>query len=97
MPGDKVLYPKFPLIWSEAKEEFTVNFECDVVDATEIQVKVKAYAASTDNIRWNKLTPPEQQNTLRHLNGKWVDKSKVQVILDEKQIRDIKLDKLLED
>jgi len=82
---DKVLYPNYGLVWTEQKEEFTVNFECDVLEVSEKKAKIRPYAASSSNKRWNDLSDDDKNDpkgTFRHIYEKWVPLEKLELIID---------------
>ena len=82
---DKVIYPKYPLIWTAEKEDFTVDYECDVLEVSEKKAKIRPYTASSSNKKWNDLPAEEKTDpngTFRHVYEKWVPLEKLELIID---------------
>ena len=72
---------------------FRVDFEVNILDVSQTQIKVSAYDYSTnDNYPGD---PKNKQNIIDFFQNQWIDKSKAELILSDGQLRDIKLNKIL--
>lgn len=91
LPGNKCLIYEYGL--QKGKESFKVNYEVEILEVTPTKLKVKAYDfTSTDSIGTD---PSNKQAIIDFLNGKWVNKSSAQIILDDSHIRELKLSQIL--
>ena len=91
-PGSKGLLNDFSLSHSPSKTNFSVDYEVEVIDVSETQVKVNAI-----DYQSNDKFAKDQKNRQRiidFLQGHWVDKSMVQIIIDESHKRHLKLEEL---
>lgn len=94
-PGDKVIYPDYGLCYNpktDKEQSFKVTYELEVLDTSKGKVKVKAIDfTSTDAIAKD---PKNKQGIIDFMRDKWVNKSEIELIVDESIKRDIKLRKL---
>lgn len=91
-PGSKGLLNDFALSHSPSKTNFSVDYEVEVIDVSETQVKVNAIDYQS-NDKFAK-DQKNRQGIIDFLQGHWVDKSKVQIIIDESHKRHLKLEEL---
>lgn len=91
-PGSKGLLNNYQLIHTPTKTTFYVSYEVEVVDVSEDQLKVNAlsYQSNDDYAK----DPKNRQAIIGFLQGRWVNKSEVQIIIDESHKRHLKLEEL---
>lgn len=92
--GDKAIYPDFPLVWTKDKEKFTVTYEVEIVEVSDKKVKIKGIDYTTDNKRAQ--DPTAKAGVLDHISDKWFNKSEIELIVDDRKLRDIKLSEILD-
>ena len=93
IPGGRALLRDFGLNAQGGKIVFRVDFEVNILDVSQTQIKVSAYDYSTnDNYPGD---PKNKQNIIDFFQNQWIDKSKAELILSDGQLRDIKLNKIL--
>ena len=93
VPGSKVLIPGYELV-ADKKDSFSVDYECDVIEISDTKIKVSAYDfSSSESIGKN---PAMRNSIIGFMQNTWIDKDKVELIMDESDIRDEKLNKLLQ-
>jgi len=95
-PGDKVIYPNYPLIYNQGTKEsysFSGTYELEVVEVSEKQIKVKATGFTTDD---RKISSDQQRmsGVIQFMQNKWVDRQMVQLIVDDAHKRNVKLREL---
>jgi hypothetical protein len=99
-PGHKVIYPDYGLSWTDTDkdgnkmkpESFKVTYELEVLEVTEYRIKVKAVDfTSMDQIGRDASRKP---GIIQFMKDKWINKSEVQLIVDDSVKRDIKLKQL---
>ncbi len=90
--GDKAIIPNYGLIYKD-EDSFTVTYEVEILEVSEDKVKVKSIDyTTTDKIaRDPKLKP----SILAFINGKWIEKTTIELIVDEQMRRDRKLKQIL--
>lgn len=95
-PGDKVIYPNYPLIYDQGTKKshsFSGTYELEVVEVSEKKLKVKATGFTTDD----RIISSDQQKmngVIQYMQNKWVDRNKIQLIVDDAHKRTIKLREL---
>ena len=92
LPGKKALVSDYKFIFNK-KDKFSVDYEVDILEISERRVKVKAYDYTSNDAIAN--DPSSKNSIVSFLDYKWIDKSEIEVILDEKNLRDIKLNEIL--
>ena len=91
-PGDKAILPNYGLTYND-KENFQVTYEVEILEVSIDKVKVKAVDfTSTDKIARD---PQKKQAIVDFLNGKWVKKKDIELIVDDQMRRDRKLNQIL--
>jgi hypothetical protein len=90
--GSRALFAKYPLVHISSNTNFTVDYEVEVIDLSETQVKVNAIDYQSDDKFAN--DPSNKQAILSFLKNKWVDKKDLQIIIDESHKRHLKLEEL---
>ena len=89
--GSKALLNDYSLI-ADKKTEFTVDYEVEVVDISETEIKVKALNfVGNDSFSRD---PQNRQSIISFLQDKWISKNEAQLILDESYSRQSKLEEL---
>jgi hypothetical protein len=94
--GDRIIYPNYSLIYDKGGDEehaFDVTYELIVTDVTRDKVKVNAIDFTTTDNKINNDTSKKQE-IINFIMDKWVDKSRVELIIDELHKRNLKLEKL---
>jgi hypothetical protein len=77
---------------NDKKTNISVDYEVEVVDISENQIKVRAIDfKGNDSFSRD---PKMRQDILRFLQDTWVDKSAAELVLDESHNRQIKLEEL---
>jgi uncharacterized lipoprotein YehR (DUF1307 family) len=77
---------------TDKKIEFTVDYEVEVVDISETEIKVKALNfVGNDSFSRD---PQNRQSIISFLQDKWISKNEAQLILDESYSRQSKLEEL---
>ena len=94
-PGYKGLIPDWSLYWTSTKQNFSVNYEVEILEITDNKFKVKGYNFTSDDSR--AMEPANRLSILRHVDEKWVNRSKVEIIIDDAMRRDLKLNEILKD
>lgn len=94
--GDRVIYPDYGLVYDKGGDEeyhFNVTYELIVNDVTKDKVKVTAVDFTTTD---NKINGDagKRNGIIDYMKDKWLDKSRVQLIIDESHKRNLKLEKL---
>ncbi len=91
-PGDKAILPNYGLTYND-KDDFMVTYEVEILEVSIDKVKVKAVDfTSTDKIARD---PKRKQAIIDFLNGKWVKKKDIELIVDDQMRRDRKLNQIL--
>lgn len=94
--GSKVLLNNYQLTHTDSKTgkktSFSVDYEVEIVDISEEQLKVKALSFSS-NDAWPK-DPNNKQGIINFMQDKWISKKDAQLILDESYNRQVKLEQL---
>lgn len=96
--GRKGVYIVPNLSWKEgenAKKLFTVTYEVEILEFTNTKFKIKANSFTVNEAF--AADPKHKNSILEYINGmnNWVNRSDVQLIMDDTTKRDIKLEKLL--
>jgi hypothetical protein len=94
--GDKVIYPNCSLTYDKGgdnEHDFCVTYELIVTDVTRDKVKVNAIDFTTTDNKINN-DQSKKQGIINFIMDKWVDKSRVELIIDESHKRNLKLEKL---
>jgi hypothetical protein len=93
--GSKALLNDYSLMYgnkTDKKIEFTVDYEVEVVDISETEIKVKALNfVGNDSFSRD---PQNRQSIISFLQDKWISKNEAQLILDESYSRQSKLEEL---
>ena len=90
--GDKALIPDFGLTNKQDNENFTVDYEVEILEVSTDQVKVKALSyTSLDNFAKD---PQNRQSIINFLQATWVSKRDIQLIVDDQMRREKKLNQL---
>lgn len=97
-PGDNAIIPNYGLQYtddSSGKEvvtSFKVTYEVEILEVAKDKVKVTAKDfTSVDSIGRD---PSKKQGILNFLKDKWVDKNTIELVMDVKKRRNIKLSEL---
>lgn len=94
--GSKALLNDYSLTHTDSstgkKTNFTVDYEVEVVDISETEIKVKAISfVSNDSFSRD---PNNQKSIYNFMQNKWISKKEAQLIMDESHNRHVKLEKL---
>lgn len=94
--GSKALLNDFGLEHTDSttnkKTSFTVDYEVEIVDISETQIKVKAVNFN-GNDAWSR-DPQHKQGIIAFMQDKWISKKDAQLIMDEAHNRQVKLEEL---
>jgi len=91
-PGDRAIIPNYGLTYNE-KEDFKVTYEVEILEVSIDKVKVKAIDfTSTDRVGRD---PQRRQGILDFMNGKWMKKKEIELVVDDQMRRDRKLNQIL--
>ncbi len=90
--GDKAIIPNYGLTYKD-EDSFTVTYEVEVLEVSEDKVKVRSidYTTSDKIARDPKLKP----SILAFIDGKWIEKTTIELIVDEQMRRNRKLKQIL--
>ena len=94
--GSKALLNDFGLEHTDSttnkKTSFTVDYEVEIVDISETQIKVRAVNFN-GNDAWSR-DPQHKQGIIAFMQDKWISKKDAQLIMDEAHNRQVKLEEL---
>ena len=90
--GDKAIIPNYGLTYKD-EDSFHVTYEVEVLEVSEDKVKVRSidYTTSDKIARDPKLKP----SILAFIDGKWIEKRTIELIVDEQMRRDRKIKQIL--
>lgn len=91
-PGDSAILPEFGLTSKTDSQSFTVDYEVDIVEVSEDRVKVRA-TGYTSHDSYAK-DPANKQSIIAFMQDHWVKKSEIEIVMDEKKKRSIKLNQI---
>lgn len=91
-PGDKAILPDYQLMYISTNESFSVTYELEIVEISENKVKVIALDFTSSDKAGK--DPANKAGIIEFMKNKWVDKSSIQLVMDNSIKRDIKLRKL---
>ena len=91
-PGDSAILPEFGLTSKTDSQSFTVDYEVDIVEVSEDRVKVRA-TGYTSHDSYAK-DPANRQSIIAFMQDHWVKKSEIELVMDEKKRRSIKLNQI---
>lgn len=92
IPGSKALIPNFALTYQKT-DNFSVNYEVDVIEVSDKQIKVTAYNFTSDDAKGK--DPSMKGAIIGFMKDTWVPKNKAELIMDQSQVRDNKINKIL--
>jgi hypothetical protein len=94
--GDNAIVPGYGLSTKATDGEkpvsFTVTYEVEIVEVSVDSVKVKAFDYRSHDSYAN--DPANKQAILNFINGSWLKRHEVEILMDEKKKRSIKLNQL---
>lgn len=96
-PGDSGIIPEYRLTNTDENRNpvqinFGVTYEVEIIEVTKDKLKVRAVNyTSTDKFPRD---PKNKKGIIDFLQDKWVDKSSVELVMDTKKRRSIKLAEL---
>jgi hypothetical protein len=91
-PGDSAILPEFGLTSKTDSQSFYVDYEVDIVEVSEDRVKVRA-TGYTSHDSYAK-DPANRQSIIAFMQDHWVKKSEIEIVMDEKKRRSIKLNQI---
>lgn len=96
LPGGKVIVKDCKLRHKKTNTDFSVNYEVEILEESENKIKVKAYDYHSEHeIANNTNNTNIKQDIISFMNNKWIEKKECEVIFDNQQSRNLKLNKLL--
>jgi hypothetical protein len=91
--GDTAILPDYGLSTKEENPiSFYVTYEVQVEEISQGKAKVRAIGYTSQDIYAN--DPANKSTIIAFLQNQWVDKSRLELVMDEKKKRSIKLNKL---
>jgi hypothetical protein len=95
-PGDNAIVPGYGLSTKGSEVEkpihFTVTYEVEIMEVSVDSVKVKAIDYRSHDSYAN--DPANKQDILNFMTGSWLKRHEVEILMDEKKKRSIKLNQL---
>ena len=92
-PGDSALLPEYGLSTKgDNPIAFTVDYEVDILEVSADRVKVSA-TGYTSNDKYAK-DPANKQAIIAFMQDQWVKKRDIEIVMDEKKRRSIKLNQI---
>jgi len=95
-PGDNAIVPEYGLSTKGSEVEkpihFTVTYEVEIMEVAVDSVKVKAIDYRSHDSYAN--DPANKQSILNFMTGSWLKRHEVEILMDEKKKRSIKLNQL---
>lgn len=93
-PGDKAIIPEYGLSSTKTGVEFKVTYEVEVIEVSTKKVKVNAINfTSQDSFAQD---PKNKQPIINFLQETWIDRSQIQLIVDDQMRRERKLNQILD-
>lgn len=91
--GDRAILPNYELVYDKTDsyktDSFHVNYEVEIIEISTSKVKVKAIDfQSNDTIGRD---PKNKSRIIAFMQNKWVDKSDLELVVDDRMRRDRKL------
>jgi hypothetical protein len=95
IPGDRVI-TEAGLVHTDSnnnnkKHDFKVTYECEILETTKNKFRLHAIDFHSTDSYTNNI----RQSIIGYYNDKWVDRKDCEIIIDERQRRDSKLEDLL--
>jgi len=91
--GDNAIVPNYGLSTKGDKPvTFEVTYEVEILEVSVDSVKVKAFDYRSHDSYAN--DPTNKQAILNFINGSWLKRHNVEILMDEKKKRSIKLNQL---
>lgn len=94
--GGKAIMPNWNLVYNQGEpieKKFKVTYEVDITDVSSDKVKVKATNVIGEDSVGN--DPKNRAGILSIMQEKWVNKSLIEIVVDDSMRRDAKLQELL--
>jgi hypothetical protein len=91
-PGRMALVKNWRLKYDN-EDSFGVDYDVEITNVTESQVKVQPIDFKCSNTKAN--DPINRSDIMSHMVGKWLDKRDVQLVVDISTLRNDKLEKIL--
>lgn len=92
IPGDRVVVTQnLTHTRDNKKHNFSVDYECEVIETTPNKFKVKAIDFTSDD----SYTQPLHKSIIDYFQNKWILRSEAEVIIDSRQRRDSRLEDIL--
>jgi hypothetical protein len=94
-PGRRGIIKKFSLVYKSTNHNFEVDYEIEILEVTENEVKIKCHGfTSMDH---EAKDPSNRSGIINFIDDTWVSKKDITLIMDTQSIRQEKLDKILND
>ena len=91
-PGDKAIITNYALVYTDKDLHFSVDYEVEIVEVSSNRVKVSAVDFTSDD-KVGK-DPKNKKGIIAFMQNKWVDKNRIDLIVDDSTRRDAKLKQL---
>jgi hypothetical protein len=92
-PGDKAIIPDYGLAYREQnKKSFKVTYEVEIIEVSSQRVKVNAIDFTTSDAVAK--DPNNRNGIINFMQNKWVNRSEIELLIDDSVRRDAKLRKI---
>lgn len=91
-PGDKAIITNYGLVYKDKDIHFSVDYEVEIIEVSSNKVKVNALDFTSDDK--DGKDPQNRSGIIAFLQNKWVDKNRIELIVDDATRRDAKLKQL---
>jgi hypothetical protein len=96
-PGDTGIIPNYGLMNTDKNRtpveiRYSVTYEVEIIEVTKDKIKVRATDYTSTDIY--PRDPKNRKSIIDFLQDKWVDKNSVELVMDTRKRRNIKLDEL---
>lgn len=90
--GDRAIIPDYGLTYTSKNIDFSVTYEVEIVDISIDKVKVKAIDFEANDSAG--IDPKNKNGIIAFMQDKWIDKKRIQLLVDDSMRRDKKLREL---
>jgi hypothetical protein len=93
--ADRALIINYGLTYEKEKTDFKVTYEVEILEISLTEVKVKAIDyTSLDSVAND---PKNKQGIITFMQNKWISKDRIELVVDDRKRRDVKLKQILDD
>lgn len=87
--GDRAIIPNYGLTYTDKNIDFSVTYEIEIVDLSIDKVKVKAIDFEPNDSTGR--DPKHKSGIIAYMQDRWIDKKRIQLLVDDSMRRDRKL------